>query len=83
MEKTPWGIVLLLGGGYTMAKAAKDSGLSEWLGTQMKVFGGLPVPLMVLIVCIMTSALTEMSSNVATASIILPVLKDMVILYRF
>ncbi|XP_042889595.1 solute carrier family 13 member 5-like isoform X5 [Penaeus japonicus] len=76
-KKIPWGVVLLLGGGFAMAEASKVSGLSIWLGDQLQYFNVMPKEAIVFIVCLMTAMLTEVASNTATASILLPVLKEL------
>ena len=77
-EKVPWGIVLLLGGGFAMAEGSKQSGLSDWLGEQLYIFNNVNSGVIVLIVTLLTAMLTEVASNSATASIILPVLNQLV-----
>ena len=77
-EKVPWGIVILLGGGFAMATAAEKSGLSVVLGEQLRSLDVLPREAIVFIVCIMTAMATEAASNTATASILLPILKELV-----
>ncbi|KAK0398166.1 hypothetical protein QR680_002455 [Steinernema hermaphroditum] len=69
-----WSTLLLLGGGYAMAAGVRESGLSDWIGAQMTTITTLPEWIFVLISCAMITALTEFSSNVATASIFLPLL---------
>ena len=72
--KLPWGVILLFGGGLSIAAAFKSSGLAAWFGDQMTAFEVLPVFLIILLVTLIVNFLTEVTSNVATASIILPVL---------
>ncbi|KAK8378289.1 hypothetical protein O3P69_011052 [Scylla paramamosain] len=76
-EKIPWGIVLLLGGGFAMAEGSKVSGLSYWLGQKLYIFKGVNKGVIVLTVTLLTAMLTEVASNSATASIILPVLNQL------
>ncbi|KAK7080784.1 hypothetical protein SK128_008058 [Halocaridina rubra] len=76
-EKIPWGIILLIGGGFAMAEASEKSGLSKWLGIQFASFDVMPKEAIVFVVSLMTAMLTEVTSNTATASILLPVLKEM------
>ncbi|XP_018018962.1 solute carrier family 13 member 5 isoform X2 [Hyalella azteca] len=76
-QKLPWGVVLLLGGGFAIAEAADASGLSLWLGDQLQALEVLPEALIVFLVCLMTAMVTEVASNTATASILMPVLKEM------
>ncbi|CAL4060255.1 unnamed protein product, partial [Meganyctiphanes norvegica] len=78
-EKVPWGIVLLLGGGFAMAEATKKSHLDDWIGSQLTYFDVMPKELIVFVVCLMTAMLTEVASNTATASILMPVLNKMAI----
>ena len=75
----PWGLVLLLGGGFAIAKATDVSGLSRLLGEQLVVLDFLDRRLLVLVICIFTAVATEVTSNVATCSILLPILRDLVI----
>lgn len=76
-EKLPWGVIVLLGGGFAMAKAAKISGLSVWLGDLLKTLGSLDRVGIMFIVCIMAACVSNVASNTATASIFLPVIKDL------
>jgi solute carrier family 13 (sodium-dependent dicarboxylate transporter), member 2/3/5 len=73
-RKLPWGIILLFGGGLAIAAGFRDSGLAEWFGLQMSVFEVLPFILVLAIVVLMINFLTEITSNMATASVILPIL---------
>ena len=77
-DRMPWSLVLLLGGGFALAKATQVSGLSAWMGAQLAVLDFLDARLLVLIVIVATSFATEVTSNVATCSILLPVLRDLV-----
>ncbi|KAK2714007.1 Na(+)/citrate cotransporter-like isoform X2 [Artemia franciscana] len=76
-DKIPWGIVLLLGGGFALSDAVKVSGLSDWLGIQLEGLKVLPQFAILVIVCVMTAIVTEVASNTATANILLPVLAKM------
>ncbi|CEF59521.1 Sodium/sulphate symporter family-containing protein [Strongyloides ratti] len=71
-NKFSWSTLLLLGGGYAMAKGVEDSGLSELIGSKLSSFTSLPDWGFVAMSCILVTALTEISSNVATASIFIP-----------
>lgn len=76
-EKMPWGILLLLGGGFALAEGSKVSGLSQWVGSQLATFEFMPSQVIVLVVCLMAATLTEVASNTATATILLPILANM------
>jgi len=70
----PWNVLLLLGAGYGLAKACEDSCLSYWLSFQLRNLKSLPVEAIAFIVAFMLTFLTEITSNTATASILLPIL---------
>ncbi|XP_059486392.1 Na(+)/citrate cotransporter-like isoform X2 [Neocloeon triangulifer] len=76
-RKLPWGLVLMLGGGFAMAQAVKESGLSAWLGQELVGLSVLPPWLVVSVICLMATFATEVSSNTAIANILLPVLAEM------
>jgi len=70
----PWGIILLFGGGMALAKAFDTSGLAVWLGQQMTAFGNLPLFVLLLLLVAAVNFLTEITSNLATTAMMLPVL---------
>ena len=71
--KLPWGVLLLFGGGLALSAQFTSSGLSEWIGEAATVLAGIPVLVMVLVVAAGVLALTEITSNTATAATFLPV----------
>ena len=70
----PWGIVVLLGGGFALAAGIQDTGLARWLGSQLTVLEGVPVWVLVLLTCLLSVTLTETTSNIATVLMVSPVL---------
>lgn len=70
----PWNIVLLFGGGFALAKAFQVSGLSLWFGEQFSGLSNLNPILIIFIICLIVSFLTELTSNTATSQVILPIL---------
>lgn len=73
MSKLPWGILLLFGGGLSLAAAFEDSGLTKWFGGMLGVVKPLP---MILIVIVLTTAilfLTEVMSNTAVSNMLMPI----------
>ena len=70
----PWGIIILFGGGMAIAKAFESSGLAIWLGELMTAFGGLPLFVMIFLLITAVNFLTEITSNLATTAMLLPVL---------
>ena len=73
-KKIPWGIVLLFGGGFALAKGFVDSGLSMWFGEQLAGLANVQPIVLTLANVTMMSFLTELTSNVATTEMILPIL---------
>lgn len=71
-EKLPWGVLLLFGGGLSLAAAIRGSGLAEWLAQGLDAFGVLPPLLMIGLVVLMINLLTELTSNTAIAATFLP-----------
>lgn len=69
----PWGILLLFGGGLSLAGVFADSGLAAWLGAQLTVLRVLPPVAVVVVVVALVVLLTEVTSNVATTSMMMPV----------
>ncbi|XP_067101959.1 Na(+)/citrate cotransporter isoform X1 [Osmerus mordax] len=76
-KKLPWSIVLLLGGGFALAKGSEVSGLSKWMGDQMTPLHTIPPWAIAIILCLLIATFTECTSNVATATLFLPVLASM------
>lgn len=70
----PWGILILFGGGLSLASAFGRSGLSAWIADGVVGLQGLPAWLMVFIVAGAISLLTELTSNTATAALVIPLL---------
>ncbi|RXG70849.1 Solute carrier family 13 member 2 [Armadillidium vulgare] len=72
-EKVPWDIIFLLGGGFAMAKGCNDSGLSVSFGEKLRFIDSLPPSVGVFF----DSVATEVISNTAIASILVPILKEL------
>jgi sodium-dependent dicarboxylate transporter 2/3/5 len=72
--KLPWEILLLFGGGFSLAAAFVHSGLTGWLVAQLGLLQGVPVWLLVVAVVLLIIFLTEVTSNTATATIVLPLM---------
>lgn len=72
--KLPWGIILLFGGGLSLAAGFTESGLAYWLGTQLNLLQGISLIFILVFIIAAVNFLTEITSNVATASMILPIL---------
>lgn len=73
--RTPWHILLLFGGGFALAGGFDKSGLSAALGQGLAgVVEGLPLAVVVLAIVLLMTFLTEVTSNTATATVLLPVI---------
>ena len=72
--KMPWGILLLFGGGMSLAKAFDVSGLAIWIGNQITAFGNFDLFLFLILLVTAINFLTEVTSNVATTAMLLPVI---------
>jgi sodium-dependent dicarboxylate transporter 2/3/5 len=78
-QSVPWGVVLIVGGGYAIAKSFTQTGLADWLGIQLAFIGVLPMAAIIILVILFMTFITEINSNTATANIFLPVLATMAI----
>jgi sodium-dependent dicarboxylate transporter 2/3/5 len=72
--KIPWHIVLLFGGGFALATGFKESELSMWFGEQLSWMEGMHPAMIILVICLMMTFLTELTSNTATTEMLLPIL---------
>lgn len=70
----PWGMLLLFAGGICIATAFTTSGLAALIGHGLGGLAHLPVVLLILIICLTVTFLTEVTSNTATATLLMPVL---------
>ena len=73
-KKLPWEILILFGGGLSLASAITSSGLADWIGTSLEFFGFLPFILLFMLALLIIIFLTEVTSNTATAAAFLPIL---------
>ena len=73
-QKIPWGMLLLFAGGICLAKAFAASGLSGLLGEGMTGLAVLPLLLLIFILCLAVSFITEITSNTAMATLLMPIL---------
>ena len=73
-KRIPWGILILFGGGLAIAQGFKDTGLAQWFAEQLITLEFLPLIVMTLVLVAAINFLTEITSNLATTAMILPVL---------
>jgi sodium-dependent dicarboxylate transporter 2/3/5 len=74
VSRLPWNVIILFGGGLSLAAALSATGLAGWLGGQVSFLADLPHPLLILVLVSVVVFLTELTSNVATTSAFLPVM---------
>jgi len=73
-SRLPWGILLLFGGGFAIADATRATGLAEWSGAWLaESTQGWPTWLLIGVICLLVTFLSEFTSNVATANALLPI----------
>ncbi|WP_138381006.1 SLC13 family permease [Luteithermobacter gelatinilyticus] len=72
--KIPWGVLLLFGGGLSLAAAVSETGLALWLGEALSGLTSLHLFLMIMALTSLVIFLTELTSNTATVATLLPVL---------
>ncbi|HET7275370.1 MAG TPA: DASS family sodium-coupled anion symporter [Longimicrobiaceae bacterium] len=73
-SRIPWGVLLLFGGGLSLARGFGETDLSTWIGTRVEGLGALPPVLIFAAVAIIFIALSEFTSNTATATMAMPVM---------
>jgi sodium-dependent dicarboxylate transporter 2/3/5 len=71
--KLPWNIVLLFGGGFALARGFQSSGLALWFGEQLSWTKGIQPVLILITVVALMSFLTELTTNVASTEMLLPI----------
>jgi sodium-dependent dicarboxylate transporter 2/3/5 len=72
-RKVPFDILILFGGGLSLAQAIESSGLAVWIGNGLSFLHGMPLIVLVLGACLLVTFLTELMSNTATAAAFLPI----------
>jgi sodium-dependent dicarboxylate transporter 2/3/5 len=70
----PWGVLLLFAGGIAIANAFVQSGLADHIAGALEGFLHMPTWALVLSLCLAVTFMTEVTSNTATANVLLPVL---------
>ena len=78
-KRLPWGVLILFGGGLSMASAISSTGLATWIGSGIGSLNSWPIILIILIVIALIVFLTEMTSNTASTAAFLPILASVAI----
>jgi hypothetical protein len=75
----PWGVLLLFGGGLTIANGFEETGLAEWIGGLLSAFQGVSIALVIGVIVVLTIFLTEVTSNTATTAMLMPILASLAV----
>lgn len=73
-KRIPWGVLLLFGGGFCLAHGVQQTGLAVWVSRGIASLTEVPIPLLVFIVALAVNFLSEIASNTALATIVIPLL---------
>ena len=73
-QKIPWDVLILFGGGLSLARAMAESGLAVWIGTSLEAVGNVPPIVLFGLVATLFVFLTEITSNTATSTMAMPVM---------
>lgn len=79
VNRIPWGVIVLLGGGFALASATSASGLSKKVGCSLRILDSFEPWVMNLILSLIIAAATEITSNSATATILMPIMAELAI----
>lgn len=77
-NRAPWDVLLLFGGGLSLAGGMSASGLADWLGQMLLPLETVPLFLVAMAICGLVIVVTEFASNVATGSAIIPVVAGLI-----
>jgi solute carrier family 13 (sodium-dependent dicarboxylate transporter), member 2/3/5 len=78
-ERIPWGVLVLFGGGLSLAAAIQEGGLAKWIGDSVTGLRSVHPLLLVFIVTTVITFLTEFTSNTATAAAFLPIASSLAV----
>lgn len=73
LQKLPWGVLILFGGGLALAVSLQVSGVNDWLGTALQGLQGFSTFMVILLLVVIVLAMTEILSNTAVANLVLPI----------
>jgi sodium-dependent dicarboxylate transporter 2/3/5 len=79
VERLPWGVLILFGGGLALAQAIQQTGLAAWLGTRMHGLAALPPLLIAAAVVATVIFLSELASNTSVAAVFLPIVASLAV----
>jgi sodium-dependent dicarboxylate transporter 2/3/5 len=78
-EATPWGVLILFGGGLSLADAVQNTGFAAWLGTSLEGLRAVPPIVVIFVVTTLIVFISELASNTATAAAFLPLVSSLAV----
>lgn len=78
-SKVPWDVIILFGGGLSLAAGFRISGLDQWIGSSITILDGANFMVLISAVALLTIFLTEVTSNTATSAMLIPVVSSVAI----
>jgi sodium-dependent dicarboxylate transporter 2/3/5 len=81
--KIPWGIVLLFGGGFSLAAGLTSSGAATWIASLLTGLAGMPLFWLMLVIALVVAAVSTVATNTATATVFMPILGTLAIATSF
>jgi len=73
-KRIPWNILILFGGGFALASGIQNTGLAQWIGENLNFLSKVPPLIMIASICLIITFLTELTSNTAITTIMMPIL---------
>lgn len=78
-EKLPWGVLVLFGGGLSLAAAIGSTDVASWIGAGLSSMADIPLFLLIFVICTTILLLTELTSNVTTTAAFLPIVASIAV----
>jgi sodium-dependent dicarboxylate transporter 2/3/5 len=78
-SKVPWDVIILFGGGLSLAAGFRVSGLDRWIGESISILQGVNYMVLISAVAFLTIFLTEVTSNTATSAMLIPIISGVAI----
>ncbi len=76
-KKIPWGILIFFGGSLSLSAALTDTGVTVWLSNELTLLDGMNLMIVVVVLCLLIVAVSELMSNIATITAFLPILTSL------
>lgn len=83
VERLPFGVLFLLGGGLALSLAFVNSGLANWLAGSLSVIAILPFEIVVVLIIGLIMFMSNLKSNTSTAAIFIPIVANMALINQW